>query len=256
MCSMLRVTVLGSSSKGNSYVIEDDTTKLVFDIGVKKSDRFIDYSKVDGIFTTHLHGDHIQDIRNVNNYYNGKYYGNKSTIDILPILDSQKVVLEEYEKVEVGNFILLPFDLYHDVDNFGYLLRHKPTNMKLLFITDTSSISNLEFKDVDVFIIEANHSWSWLDEKENIEFKDYRTYGDSGHLAVEDTIEFLNYNVNHNTKHIILTHISRSANDYKEIERKVQNHFDNSNINIVGIDPMLVEPMTVELQEVIDIDFD
>lgn len=150
----------------------------------------------------------------------------------------------------------MPFDTYHDVPNNGYLIKHNPSGMKILYIIDTSSVSNLHFKDIDIFIIEANHSWEWLIEKEEMDFKDYRTYGDKGHLSVEDTIEFLLNNINHNTKKIILTHISSSCENYIEMQDKVKNAINNDNIEIIAINPNLKDPLEVVLKEDFNINFD
>lgn len=253
---MLKLTVLGSSSKGNCYVIGDDTTKLVIDIGVKGSDKFIDYSKVDGVLLSHSHLDHTQDIKNIRNLYKDNFYSNRATLDILPILDYQKIETIENTPFEIGNFRIVSFSVYHDVDCNGYLIKHLPSNMKIVFITDTSSVSNIQFKDIDVFVIEANHSWEWLDNKESVDFKDYRTYGEQGHLAVEDTIEFLLNNINHNTKKIILTHISRSAENYLEMQEKVESAINNKNIQVIALNPKMAKPVEYCLQEEIDIDFD
>lgn len=174
----------------------------------------------------------------------------------MPILDNQKQEVFEGQPFQVGEFTIVAFEVYHDVKNYNYLLKHNPSGIKILYITDTSSISNLTFKDIDIFLIEANNSITWLEDKEHFEFKDYRTYGEQGHLSVEDTLEFLQYNVNHNTKKVILCHISSSANDYKEMETIIRDGLNNKNIEVIAIDPNLKKPLEITLKEEIDIYFD
>lgn len=254
---MISLKVLGSSSKGNCFILNDDDRNIIIDCGVKNTVSYVDINKTDAILLSHGHIDHCGDVKNIKKYYNGLYYGNDKTLEILPILENQKYVTEFKKKFEIGNFTILPFEVHHDFKNNGYLIKHNPSGMKILYIIDTSAINELIFKDIDVFIIEANHSYEWLFKKEVMDFKDYRTYGSEGHLAIEDTIDFLINSVNYNTKKIILTHISSSCEDYKEIENKVKESFKNTKLDIIALDPHMKEPITIVLKEDIQgFDFD
>ena len=172
----------------------------------------------------------------------------------MPILDCQKQIVEEGRIFEINDLAIMPFEVYHDVKNFGYLIKDKISGMKILYIIDTSSINNLHFKDIDVFIIEANHSWQWLAEKEQMDFKDYRTYGEQGHLDIESCIEFLQMNANHNTSKIILTHISSSFEDYEQFADIVKQSLD-LDVEVYAINPKLTEPVEIILQEDLNFDF-
>lgn len=253
---MLKLKVYGSSSSGNCFILDDGNEQIMIDCGVSKIENKIDVSKLNAILLSHKHLDHTKGIKTLKNYYNKKIYSNNDTLATLPILDNQKEVLNEEEKVIIGNFIVLPFNVYHDATNYGYLIKHIPSNMKILYIIDTSSISNLSFKDIDVFIIEANHSYSWIEDKEELDFKDIRTYGNQGHLAIEDTIDFLELNVNHNTKKIVLTHISRSFDDYKSFENLVKGKINNTKIEVIAINPKLKDCLEITLKEDLDFNFD
>lgn len=254
---MLKLECYGSSSKGNCFVLSDnDGEKIMIDCGVRNVADKLDISTLEGVLISHEHLDHCRDVRNLKNYYNYQFYGNKETIDKLPVIDAQKTILEEKQKYDIGCFTIIPFSVYHDVPNFGYLIKHNPSNMKILYIIDTSSVSNLHFKDVDVFIIEANHSYEWLEEKEELDFTDYRTYGEQGHLAVEDTIEFLFNSININTKKVILTHISTKCDNYIEMKEKVEKAIANPNIEVIAINPHSTEKVEVLLKEDLNISFD
>jgi phosphoribosyl 1,2-cyclic phosphodiesterase len=196
--------------------------------------------------------DHCSQVKELKNYYNGKYYANDVVQDVLPILDSQKYILNEMEKVEVGSFTILPFEVYHDTKNFNFLIKHNPSGMKILHITDTSSISNLEFKDVDIFVVEANHSWQWLMEMEEYNYKESRSFGEEGHMAIEDTIDFLNNNINHNTKQIVLIHLSSVIENHLDFENKVKTELFvkyKDSINVTAINPKLSNPLEIILKK-------
>lgn len=253
---MLKLNVYGSSSAGNCFILEDNYEQIMLDCGISKIENKIDVSKLSAILISHKHLDHTKGIKTLKDYYNKKIYSNIDVLSTLPILDNQKEVLNEEEKIVIGNFIVLPFKVYHDVENYGYLIKHIPSNLKILYIIDTSDICNLSFNDIDVFIIEANHSYKWLEEKEDLDYKDIRTYGEQGHLAIEDTIDFLKLNINHNTKKIILTHISRSFDDYKSFENLVKGEINNTKIEVIAINPRLKDCLEITLKEDLDFNFD
>ena len=83
---MLKLNVYGSSSKGNCYFLTNGNDTLCLDLGVKKLDN-LDWNNVSGIVLTHCHGDHCNGIKDIKNYYKGKYYSNKETLDKIPIID-------------------------------------------------------------------------------------------------------------------------------------------------------------------------
>lgn len=151
------------------------------------------------------------------------------------MLDHQKQEIEELKPIEIGNFKVVATELYHDVKNYMYLIKHIPSNMKILYATDTSSFDNITTKDVDVFCIECHHDNKWIEEKEDIDFIDIRNYSDYGHLSLQDCLQFLKGNVNINTKYIFLIHISSSFDNYKEFEEYIQKEFPE--VKVIAIDP-------------------
>ena len=251
---MVTLRVYGSSSKGNCFELSSSTTNILLDCGL--SNKYVEtrIKNIAGILITHLHLDHTKGIKKIKDYYNYKYYSNEETLDTIGVLHCQKQVIEEGRIFEINDFAIMPFEVYHDVKNFGYLIKEKNSGLKILYIIDTSSISNLHFKDIDVFIIEANHSWQWLAEKEQMDFKDYRTYGEEGHLDIESCIEFLQLNANHNTKKIILTHISSSFENYEQFADIVKQSLD-LDVEVYAVNPKLQEPLEIVLQEDLDFDF-
>lgn len=182
-------------------------------------------------------------------YVNCKFYSHKECLDMLPIIDSQKQVINELEPFNVGNFKVVATEVYHDVKNYLYLVKHLPSNMKILYVTDTSSFDNISTKDVDVFCIECHHDNEWLEQKEEIDYVDIRNYSNVGHLSLQDCIEFLKKNINVNTKFVFLMHISSSFDNYKEFEEKVRNAINNENIQVTAINPHLKEPLEIVLKE-------
>lgn len=241
---MLTLKVVDSSSKGNCFAIKDNDRYLLLECGVRDTKKYVNLSKTDGILISHQHLDHCRDVKDIKNYYTGKFYANKDVLEVLPILDSQKQEVKAGEKFRVGNFEVMPFDVVHDVHNTNYLLKHLPSSMKILFVIDTGSIGQCRFKDLDVVIIESNCFESELTYEDYKEIRLYDT-----HLSCEQCSNFLKENTNHNTKKVILCHISTSEQDYLKHERYIKDVISNENIEVKAIDPHMQEPLEIVLKE-------
>lgn len=172
-------------------------------------------------------------------------------LDILPILEHQKVEVKANNKFDIEDFTIMPFELVHDVLCYGYLIKDKISNTKFIYITDTGAIP-YEFKDIDYFLIESNCDENLLTYED---YKEVRLY--DTHMSMQQTAEFLRNNVNHNTKKIILGHISSSEEDYLKHKTYIDGVINNPNIEIIALDPHMKEPITIILKDDIQgFDFD
>ena len=247
---MLKLNVYGSSSKGNCYFLTNGNDTLCLDLGVKKLDN-LDWNNVSGIIITHVHNDHCGGIKDIKNYYKGKYYSNKETLDKIPIIDEYKQEVIGGEKFSIGTFDIVAFDLYHDVKCYGYLIKDTISNTKILYITDTGHI-NYKFKDIYYFLIESNNVESELTFED---YKEVRLY--DTHLSMEQTSRFLKENINHNTKKIILCHISHGEQNYIRHQDYVKEQLENEDIEVIALDPHLKNKREIILKEDIGgFDFD
>lgn len=190
-------------------------------------------------------------VKNIKDYYKGNYYSHSEVLDILPILDTYKVEITENEPFKIDNFNILPFEVNHDVKNYNYLIKDNISNMKILYLTDLSNINDYQFKDIDVFIVEANY------DEDEVDYEDMKVQRlIQTHSSLQETTQFLLNNININTKKIFLIHISRSTENYKSFQKYVEEKIDNNNIEVNAINPKLIKPLEFKLQESIDIDFD
>lgn len=196
--------------------------------------------------------DHAKGCKELSKYINAKFYCNEETYKALDLIAPQKYKLFEEKVCDVGNFLILPFKVYHDVENFGFLIVHKPTRMRILYITDTSNVDNLHFSDIDIFIIEANWDEDWeIKEDDFVKFK--RTSSEVGHMSLQDTISFLKETVNINTKKVFLTHVSYECTDYTLFEKKARDALNFAEIR--AINPKIIKPRVFVLHEDLDFDF-
>lgn len=234
---MLLLDVLGSSSKGNCYVLKNNDTTILLDCGVdyKKIIESVDIKKVKGIIITHSHQDHCKGIKKLKDYIDCKVYSNDETIEILPILSTHKQIVVNATPFNIGSFTILPFEVEHDVKNYNYLIKDNISGHKLLYITDCGRIPNYQFKDIDTFLIEANYNEDWYKNKEDLDVKEIRNIQGKGHLSVQKTTEFLLDNVNYNTKLIILGHISSNYKEYYKMRDYVDEYILQKNNGIITI---------------------
>jgi phosphoribosyl 1,2-cyclic phosphodiesterase len=62
----MQLNILGSSSKGNCYILENDSEALIIECGVRIADikkaLCFSFQKVVGCLVTHEHGDHAKSI--------------------------------------------------------------------------------------------------------------------------------------------------------------------------------------------------
>lgn len=161
--------------------------------------------------------------------------------------------MEENKLVKLNDFIIMPFEVYHDAQNYNFLIMHKQTGMKILYITDTSNVNNLNFKDIDVFIIESNWDEDW-EIKEEDEVKYSRTSSEFGHLSLQDTISFLKNNINVNTKKIFLTHISYESNNYLSFQEKARKELNFK--ELYAIDPKIIKAREFILHRDLNFNFE
>lgn len=211
----MKLSVLGSSSKGNCYLLHNKEECLVIEAGipfmeVKKVLDF-DVSKISGVIASHEHGDHSK--------YAEDYL--KFGINVY----STSVIRKKYskyinmislknKKFRIGNFIVTPFEAEHDVECFGFLIEHKEIG-RLLFVTDTEYV-RYRFKNLNHIMIECNYAKRLLDKgSPNAE------HVMRGHLELETCKEFLSVNKNDDLRNVLLMHLSDSNSDERLFKKEV-----------------------------------
>lgn len=222
----MRLTVLGSSSAANGYVLQNDTEALVLECGCPVNDciRALGYNtqKVSGVLVTHEHGDHAKHI--------GKYlerfdvYCSQGTASAIhtstPLLRPK--VLQPFQAVNIGAFTVTPFPTEHDcAEPFGYQIDH-PEIGRMVFATDTYFV-RYTFDGMTNLMIECNYDQPILDE--NVRngvipaFLRRRTM--RSHMSLQTCIEMLRANDLTNVSQIVLVHLSAQNSDAERFRREV-----------------------------------
>lgn len=222
----MKLICLGSSSKGNSYILQDSNGySIILECGVpikelKKSLNF-DLSKVLGAFITHIHKDHSG---RINEYC-------KAGIDVWIEAKTKKLIdienhrLKTYREMEIiilGEFRIKSFPVIHDVPTVGFLLDHTEMG-RVVFITDTKYL-NFNFPELDHILIEANYSLDIMNERLiSGSLQGYlKNRIQESHLSLETCKEFLKANDLSMVQNIILLHLSDSNSDEPRFIKEVQ----------------------------------
>lgn len=222
----MQLTIIGTGSKGNAYILGNKDEALLIECGVnikdiKKALDF-DYSKVVGAICTHEHMDHSKSIWDVMKLGINVYSSHGTLKSRFVDEQSRAKVIQSQQSFTVGNFNILPFDVMHDAkEPLGFLISH-PDCGKVLFLTDTY-YCKYTFPGLNNIIIEANYSKEVIDRKFGVdsgkEFLRNRIL--KSHFSLENCKDMLSANDLTKVNNIVLIHLSDSNSDETQFRKEV-----------------------------------
>lgn len=197
--------IINSGSDGNAIVIENF---ILIDCGVSFKRLQDVYSKLQLVLLTHIHSDHFNK-RTIKKLANERptlrfvcckwlYESllecevDKSNIDVIEISR-----LYQYS----DTLCLSAIKLYHDVENCGY--RVFLGDKRLIYATDTNTLSGISAKDYDLYLIEGNYE----NEEElhsRAENEIYENRVKNTHLSKEQASEWLLKNIGEHSKYVYM----------------------------------------------------
>lgn len=224
----MRFITLSSSSAGNGYLLKASSGEtLIIEagvplMGVKKALDF-DLSQIVGCIVSHSHKDHsghLYDYQKAGINCSMNEQTKQSIWGMMPLYNVN--VLQPKKVYEIGSFKVQPFELKHDVQNFGYLINHSESGL-FCFITDTW-FSPFTFPGMNNILIEANYDEKIIEEKlKNGTANMYvRNRVIQSHMEIQTCKDFLIANDLSKVNNIILLHLSESNSDEKQFKKEVQ----------------------------------
>jgi phosphoribosyl 1,2-cyclic phosphodiesterase len=218
---------LGSSSAGNTYLLESDTECLVLEAGIPfkkvKEALSFDVLKIVGVVASHLHKDHFG--------YAEEYL--KCGIPVYASEETHSSIGKKYENqitvkcgywYQIGGFNITPFECTHDVECYGFIIRHDEIGT-LLFATDTSFIkTNFKKLAVNHILIEANYSEEIVNEYLRLGTIDQARVDRTlrTHMEIGTTKEFIRSNQTASLDSIVLLHLSDGNSNENQFLEEVQ----------------------------------
>lgn len=218
---------IASGSKGNCYIISDESTTIILDAGIpfKKIQEALNFKigSVSAAIITHAHLDHAEAVptllsRGVDVYapeHTLRARGAKESHRAHETIDRQQF--------NVGTFTIMPISVPHDIPCNAYIVLSNKTKEKLLYITD-AQYCPVRTSGLTHILLETNYD----DEvaKSNVENgvtnRSYLNRVLQTHMSIGTAIELLKANDLSKLKQVYLIHMSDKNAKADEFKRKVQ----------------------------------
>ena len=228
----IRVSVLGSGSRGNATFIRSDKVRMLIDCGFGPRTlatrlRIIgeDPGQIDVVLITHEHADHVGGLKAMVKKYSVDAFMSSGTMDgsradsfdmngsgIVPIVPGQSFT--------VGDVDIDTVRVPHDTaEPTAFSVRHK--GIKVTQLTDLGWIPDHVadwMEGSQVLILESNHDLDMLRVGPYPWSLKERLVGRNGHLSNAAVGRYLSGPYDGQAQHIVLAHLS-STNNHPEIAR-------------------------------------
>lgn len=227
----MKLKVIGSGSKGNCYLLYNNSEGLILEAGVPFKEVLRatkgKTSHLKACLITHEHGDHTNHLKEVLDHGIAAYM-TAGTAETLPARchsqvqqptvfdynlknEEERSQLTPWSMFAIGNFMILPFKTVHDAkEPCGYYIYH-PEMGFMLFATDTAFIPNT-FAKLSHILIECNYDDRLLTAREDIPESLKKRIRES-HQSIDTCIEALLANDMSITRNVMLIHVSEGDGD-------------------------------------------
>jgi phosphoribosyl 1,2-cyclic phosphodiesterase len=229
--AIVQLTVLASSSSGNSSLISTASTRILVDAGLSRKDTFErlaaaghDPERIDAIVITHEHGDHVCGLVPIARKLDCPVYLSRLTA---PCIDWGEFTpkLETFQSgtcFTIGDIEVGSFTIPHDAaDPVGFTFRSQ--GVKFAIVTDLGYLPDsvkFHLRGADLVLIESNHDLEMLKVGPYPWAVKQRVMGRKGHLSNELVSQFLKNDLDSTVSTVILGHLSEH-NNHPEIVRLV-----------------------------------
>lgn len=224
----MKVSILASSSSGNTTYIETGKHKVLVDAGFsgKKIKELLasvnrNIEDLDSIFITHEHSDHIKGLGVLMRRYNLNVFANSGTWDAIlgkssmgKIPTDKIKILEPEQHLQLDDLDVNPFLVSHDAAEPQFY-QFMENDKKICLLTDTGYVSDRlkdEIKGADAYLLEFNHDLEMLREGPYSWDLKQRILSDTGHLSNDSGGQTLVDIVDRHTKKVFLGHLSPENN--------------------------------------------
>jgi phosphoribosyl 1,2-cyclic phosphodiesterase len=205
--------------------LEDERECLVIEAGLpfKEVKKAIDFEvgKIVGVIASHTHSDHFG--------YANEYI--KAGIHVYASEQTHSSEDSPYKKVihpgywyKIGSFNVTPFEVVHDVECYGFIIRHEKTGT-LLFATDTEYIKqNFKALKLNHIMIECNYSQKIIDSRVETgnTVKGLRDRVLQSHMSLETCKGFIEANKTSSLYNVCLLHLSDGNSNESEFKEEIK----------------------------------
>jgi len=241
----LRISSLGSGSKGNSTLLQSKQTTLMVDCGFgiretlkRLNELGIDPNTIDAILVTHEHQDHIAGVESLAAKFGMPVYMSEGTAvkwlsrsraksrakssvkqEVKPRVTPN--IIRADNEFDLGCFHIHPVPVPHDAkEPLQFVFQSE--NHKIGILTDLGSLTPhilTAYSGCQVLIVEANHDLNMLENGAYPYSLKKRVAGMWGHLNNHQTAEFIAHIDKENClRHIMIGHISEQNNQLELVK--------------------------------------
>ena len=211
---MASLNFINSGSDGNSAILTDSQgNQILLDCGVdyKKTNTYINFKKLSCLLITHYHNDHC------------KY---KKNYELVGVDIYEPYNIKSGELIDIPFWRILPMQLVHNIECFGFLIYSKIDKKKIAYITDTTYIPQIS--NMDCLVIDTNYDEDIIFEQSSKNA--ILNNGYIHHLSVQQVVNYLN-GLNYKVPKVICSHLSNSGHcDSKKILKMVSKYCDDVHI--------------------------
>ena len=219
-----RVYMLFSSSKGNCAYIKYGRDEILIDCGA--SARSIDLAlksigtslcKINAVFITHEHSDHIRGLNALSKHINAKFYAPEGCCDYIATYmhNSKRAIgLVSNTPIKLNDLAICPIPTPHDArGSVGF--RILAGEERIGYFTDIGHLSEGLLRGLsgcERVVIESNHDIEMLKNGSYPYSLKQRILGATGHLSNEMCAKLLPHLANHGSRSFMLAHLSEENN--------------------------------------------
>lgn len=198
----MKLVCVSSGSNANCYfLINSKGEILILDAGVKldklmNNKYFSSFKSVVGCLITHQHKDHSLAVPDF------KMAG----VEVLGYMNMQP-----QKKYQLGNYIVIPFNVVHDVKNYGYIIKETNSNSLFVYATDFCDLPLIA--NINNWLIECNYCDDLWEENLMSENPNYGYLGrvQESHMGLASLEEYFS-KIKTRPNKIILCHLSQNGN--------------------------------------------
>lgn len=241
----MEICTLASGSSGNCLLVRSGRANILIDAGISArrittglKTLGVAPEKLDGIFITHAHTDHIAGMATLTKKLTMPIYASADTAhqicSKIPWIDYLIEEIKPGSGVELGEMWCQSFATPHDAPgSMGYSVTAEGCKMALA--TDLGHLTQSVMEGVagsDLIVAETNHDEEWVKTGPYPPFLKQRVLGDYGHLSNETGALLVQRAVEQGARTVLLAHLSSENNTPARARNTVAHHLHN-----VGIDP-------------------
>lgn len=223
----MELKIIGSGSSGNAYALIAENSILLIEAGCRLMEvkKAIDFklSKVEGLIYSHQHLDHGGYALDYAKAGIDVYSSPEALManNVFQFAPHRAKPVFPTMKYRIKEFVILPFNVCHDVTTYGFLIQHPEMGLTC-FVTD-SMYSPAVFPGLNNILVEANYQEDVLDNnilsgKTN---QHLATRIRNSHMSFDTTINFLQANDLSKVNNIVLLHLSNNNSNQELMKSKL-----------------------------------